>query len=206
MTHRTRWEGSTALKRTTLLATLFAVAALAGCSDIKGGTPTTGATQPPATETSDTGSTGSPATDLGIDRYKDKPCDILTPAQVTALGNVEAAGRQRKSALGQACVWDGKEALDDSSFDIVVAMGQDYDNQLNNSRTNTTFSEKTVDNVRTFSTHSGDASRTCLTVVDGGKAGSIGVSISVAKNKAATTKSCAETEKVAAAVIGNLKG
>jgi hypothetical protein len=193
------------LKRTTLLATLFAVAALAGCSDVKGGTPTTGNTQPPATETSDTGSTRAPTTELNIDKVKDKPCDVLTAAQVTALGNVDVP-RQRKAALGPSCVWDGKEALDDSTYEIWVGTEQSFENQLNTSRSAAVFSEKTIEGVRTFSRDSADGIRLCLTVIEAGKTGTVGVSMNLAKNKAATQKACTETEKLAATVIGNLKG
>ncbi len=204
-THRTRWEGSTALKRTTLLATLFAAAALAGCSDVEGGTPTTSNTPPPATETSNTGSTGTPATELSLDKVKDKPCDILTAAQVTALGNVDSP-RPRKAALGPSCVWDGKEALDDSTYEIWVATDQVFENQLSASRSDAVFSEKTIQGVRTFSGDSTDGVRMCLTVIEAGKTGTVGVSMNLAKNKAATQKACTETEKLAATVIGNLKG
>lgn len=199
---RTRWEGSSALKRTTLVAALFAAAALAGCTGING-TPTTGST-PPATQTSDTGSTGSPATKLSIAKFKDKPCDILTAAQVTALGNVDV--KTRTSVVGQACTWEGKDVLDDSTYEISVGTEQVFENQLTNSRNAAVFSEKTIDGVRTFNRDSTDGSRTCLTIIEAGKVGTVGVAVDVAKNKLSTQKPCTESEKLAATVIGNLRG
>ncbi|KOV82138.1 DUF3558 domain-containing protein [Nocardia sp. NRRL S-836] len=192
------------MKRTTLLATLFAATALAGCTSINGGNPTTGATQPPATQTSDTGSTGSPAARLNLDKVKGNPCDLLTAAQVSALGNVDV--KTKTSSTGPVCTWEGKSLLDDSTYEVRIAADQTFENQLANSRSAAVFSEKTIDGVRTFSRDSTDASRSCLTIIEAGDKGTVGAAVDVAKNKLSTQKPCTESEKLAATVIGNLRG
>ena len=191
------------MKRTTLLATLFTAAALAGCTTI-GGTPTTGNT-PPTTETSDTGSTGSPSADLGIDKYKDKPCDVLTAAQVAQLGNVKEP-TTRQGAAGPICKWSGKELLDDSAYDIAIGTALAYDTALANSRQHPVFSEKTVQGVRTFTSSTTDDTRTCTANVDAGKSGTLLVNVNVARNKVPAQKPCAEADRVAAMIIENLRG
>ncbi|MGZ3147999.1 DUF3558 domain-containing protein [Lentzea chajnantorensis] len=192
------------MKRTTLMAILFAATALAGCTSINGGNPTTGSTPPPATETSETSSTGSPAAKLDLDKVKGNACDLLTAAQITALGNVET--KSRTSSTGPVCTWEGKSLLDDSTYEARIAADQVYDNQLASSRSAAVFSEKTIDGVRTFSRDSTDGSRSCLTIIEAGEKGTIGAAVDVAKNKLSAQKPCTESEKLAAAVIGNLKG
>jgi len=190
------------LKRNTLLATLFATAALAGCTNV-GGTPTTGSTPPPATESSDTGS--PTAVELGIDKFKDKPCDFLTAAQVTQLGNVKAP-TTRQAALGPACSWNGKDILEDSAYEISTASEQSYETLLGNSRKFPVFSEKTIQGIRTLSSDDTDGTRACETIVEAGKTGAVLVHVDVAMKKVPTQKPCAESERVAALVIGNLRG
>lgn len=198
------WEGKTALKRTTLLATLFAAAALAGCTNV-GGTPTTAPTPPP-TETSNTGSTGSPSTvELDIAKYKAKPCDVLTPTQVTQLGNVKEP-TTREGAAGPICKWSGKELLDDSTYDIAIGTALAYDTALANSRQHPVFIETTIQGVRTFTSSTTDDTRTCTTVVDAGKSGSLLVTVNVARNKVPAQKPSAEAQRVAALAIENLRG
>lgn len=193
------------MKRTTLLATLFAAAALAGCTSI-GGTPTTGSTPPPTTETSDTGSTSSPsAVDLGIDKYKDKPCDVLTAAQVTQLGKVKAP-EIRQGPAGQICNWRGQELLEDSAYEISVATLLPYETALANSRQRPVFSEKDIQGVRTFTSSTTDDTRTCTSTVDAGKSATLLVIVNVARNKVPAQKPCAEAERVAAMAIENLRG
>lgn len=199
-----RWEGKTALKRTTLLATLFAAAALAGCTNV-GGTPTT-ATTPPPTETNNTGSTGSPAAvELKVDKFKDKPCDLLTAAQVAQLGNVKEP-KIRQAALGPACQWNGKEILEDSAYEVAVYPDQSFETQLGNSRSFPVFSEKTIQGIRTFNSDNTDATRSCTTIAEAGKTGILQVDVSVAKNKVPAQKPCAEAERVTAMAIENLRG
>lgn len=198
-----RWEGKTALKRTTLLATLFAAAALAGCTNV-GGTPTT-ATTPPTTEMSDTGSADSPAVKLNIAKFKDKPCDILTAAQVTQLGNTKAP-TTRQAALGMACEWSGKDILEDSAYEVSTATEQSFETMRGNASKSAVFSEKTIQGVRTFSADTTDGTRACATYGEAGKTGVLIVHVDVARSKVATQKPCAEAERVAAMAIENLRG
>lgn len=187
-------------RSTTLLAALFSLAALAGCSDMSGGNAKPETTSPPTSATSD--STGTPSgPELSLAKFLEKPCDVLTPTQVAPFGNFKAPAL-RKAPLGPSCRWSAQDVTTDPSFSVTLADGQEYDTLLSNSRKDPVFSEQKVDGRRAFSSDDTDGTVDCATTVETGKTSAILVQISVYAGK----KPCDEAQKVAAAVISTLRG
>lgn len=106
--------------------TLFVVSMLvAGC--------TTGQVSSPPTTPSSTSSTADPTSApppvskmyLSVDRFKDKPCDILTPEELTSFA---IAGRGTSVNANQTpdCLWDAPEDPDgNTGVGIILWTGRD---------------------------------------------------------------------------------
>lgn len=192
-------------RTTTLLAALFALAAIAGCSDKSGGNPKPEATSPSTNTESESPSTPS-GPELNLAKYLEKPCDVLTAAQVSSISNVKTPPTTRKAPLGPSCRYQGKELLSDSSFSVTLADGQKYDSLLGNSRNSPVFSETKVGELRAFSSDDTDGTRDCTTAVEAGKESALIVQINVASELKGVKKPCEESQKIAAAAISTLKG
>lgn len=190
-------------RTTTLLAALFSLAAIAGCSDKSGGNAKPETTSPANTESESPSTPSGP--ELSLAKYLEKPCDVLTSAQVASFSKLKAP-EVRKAPLGPACDWKGQDILSDSSFTVTLADGQEYDTLLGNSRSSAVFSEQEVGGLRSFSSDDTDGTRACATAVETGKESAILVQINVARELKGVKKPCEESQKIAAAAISTLKG
>ena len=188
-------------RTTTLLAALFSLAALAGCSDKSGGNANPETTSPSTNTQSESPSTPS-GPQLSLAKFLAKPCDVLTAAQLSPLGSKFKAPAKRTAPLGPACDWKAVDSTVDSSITVTLADGQEYDTLLSNSRKSPVFSEQKVEGLRAFSSDDTDGTVDCATAVETGKESAILVQISVYTGK----KPCDEAQKIAAAVISTLKG
>jgi hypothetical protein len=183
----------------TLLAALFALAALAGCSEKNGGNAKPETTSPSTSTTSD--STGTPSgPELSLAKFLEKPCDVLTPAQIASFGKFREPA-SRKAPLGPSCRWPGQDNTVDSTIAVTFGDGQEYDSLLSNSRKSPVFKEVKVDGLRAFSSDDTDGTDACTTFVETGKTSAIAVQTSVNDKKP-----CELAEKVAAVVITTLRG
>ncbi|SDL86795.1 Protein of unknown function [Lentzea albidocapillata subsp. violacea] len=190
---------------TALLTAVLAFGALAGCTgNTTGGTPTT-PSETGAGKTSSTPTSAESPSGLSIAKYVSKPCDILKPDQVATLGSVKAGVASTKQ-LGPVCVWDGTDPIKNSSYDISVTEGKDFEAMNENAKKNGVYVEKKIDGVRVISTDSTDGAMFCLTSVQVSKTDSVTVQIASATDERATKKPCPETERVAQLIITNLKG
>ncbi|MET9227549.1 DUF3558 domain-containing protein [Lentzea sp. NPDC003310] len=190
---------------TALLTAVLAFGVLAGCTNSEtGGNPTTASTTGGG-QTSSQPTSEDPGTKLDVTKFVSAPCTILTASQVTTLGSVRAP-EPGTSALGPNCTWDGQDSIKNSTYEISVTTGKDFDAMNENSKKNGVFVDKQIDGVRVISTDSTDASMYCLTSIQASKTDSVTVQISTASDERATKKPCPETERVAQLIITNLKG
>jgi hypothetical protein len=187
------------LKRsTTLLAALFALAALAGCSEKNGGNAKPETT---STSTNTTDGTSTPSgPELSLAKFLQKPCDVLTPAQTASFGKFKEPA-SRKAPLGPSCRWAAQDNTVDSSIAVTFGDGQEYDTLLSNSRKSPVFKEVKVEGLNAFSSDDTDGTVDCTTVVETGKTSAIVVQTSVNDKKP-----CEFAERVAAVVISTLRG
>ncbi|MCX2949651.1 DUF3558 domain-containing protein [Lentzea sp. NEAU-D7] len=190
---------------TALLTAVLAFVALAGCTGNQtGGNPTTA---PPTggEQTSSQPTSEASGPKLDIAKFVSAPCSILTASQISTLGAVRTA-EPGTSALGPNCTWDGQDPIKNSTYEISVTTGKDFDAMNENSKKNGVFVDKTIDGVRVISTDGTDASMYCLTSIQASKTDSVTVQISTASDERGTKKPCPETERVAQLIITNLKG
>ncbi|MEU7481887.1 DUF3558 domain-containing protein [Lentzea sp. NPDC042327] len=193
------------MKRTTmLLAALFSLAAVAGCSDKSGGNPTPETTTPPASTETETSSAPS-GPELDLSKFTSKPCDVLTADQLAGVSNVRAP-KTRTAPLGPTCNWESQDILKDTGFGVTLGADQKFDSLLGNSRTSPIFTESKVSELRAFNFDSTDGTRDCSTVVETGKNSVIIAQAHVALQQKGIKKPCEESQKIAAAVISTLKG
>lgn len=181
-----------------MLAALFALAALAGCSDKSGGSAKPETT---STSTNTTDSSGTPSgPELSLAKFLQNPCDVLTPAQTASLGKFKEPA-SRKSPLGPSCRWASQDSTVGSSISVSLGDGQEYDSLLSNSRKSPVFKEVKVDGLRAFSSDDTDGTEGCSTFVETGKQSTV-----VVQTHVSDKKPCEFAEKVAAVVITTLKG
>ncbi|MEU0883916.1 DUF3558 domain-containing protein [Lentzea sp. NPDC005914] len=185
----------------TLLAALFSLAALAGCSDKSGGNAKPETTSPSDTKSESPSTPAGPQLDLA--KFLAKPCDVLTAAQLSPLGSHFKAPAPRTAPLGPACDWKAVDSTVDSSVTVTLADGKEYDSLLSSSRKSPIFSEQKVEGLRSFNSDDTDGTVDCTTAVETGKESAIVVQTSVLDGK---TKPCDVNLKVASAVVTTLKG
>ncbi|RDI19840.1 DUF3558 domain-containing protein [Lentzea flaviverrucosa] len=190
---------------TALLTAVLASVALAGCAATQTGgnpttAPTTGGQQTSSQPTSDGSDTG-----LSIAKFVNDPCSILTATQVTTLGSVRTP-QAGSAALGPNCVWKGQDVIKNSTYDISVTKGKDFETQVENVKSNPVFVDKKIDGVRVVSTDQTDGAMYCLSSIQVSKSDSVTVQFASAADERATKKPCPETERVAQLIITNLKG
>ncbi|MFD4639446.1 DUF3558 domain-containing protein [Lentzea sp. NPDC058436] len=190
---------------TALLTAVLAIGALAGCTSSQTGgnptpAPTTGGEQTSSQPTNDGSDSG-----LSITKYTSAPCTILKADQVTTLGSVREAA-PGTGLLGPNCVWSGKDPIKNSRYTVHVTAGQDFEKQVNEVKGDAVFNDKKIDGVRVISTDRLDGLVTCLASVQISKTDSVTIQVNVASDEQATKKACAEGERVAQLIIGNLKG
>ncbi|SDG20585.1 Protein of unknown function [Lentzea fradiae] len=189
---------------TALLTAVIAVGVLAGCSEKTGGTAgttlTTGGGQTSTAPTSESSSSG-----LSIAKFADKPCDLLTEAQVAKLGEV-AAPKTSTSTLGPKCTWEGKDILKNSTYVVYATVDQDVEAMVDRVKTNPIFTEKKIGDVRVFINDSTDGVIHCRAIIEVSKTDSATVDADIAAEERAAKPACTEAESVAAMVIETLKG
>lgn len=188
------------------LVVLVAAIPLVACSEKTGGsaTSTEGATTPTGAKTTTAEPGGD---DLDTAKYLNDPCAILKTDQVAALGNFK---RTDKDALplGESCSWVGKDPLVDSTYAVTFSKdGNTVDSIAGNAKNSPVFQEVSVAGRKAVSYDTTDGKRDCTTAVGTSADGAVVVQVNTAKNDTANNgKACAASEKLAAVVIGNLKG
>jgi hypothetical protein len=187
---------------TALLTAVLAIGVLAGCSEKTGGNANT--TAPTAGEqTSTTPTSSGPSSGLSIAKFANKPCDLLTAAQVAKLGDV-GAPETGTSTLGPKCTWKGKDVLKNSTYTVYSTV--DVEEMVNNVKSNPIFTDKKVGDVRVIVNDSTDGTLHCRAIVEVSKTDSATVDASIAKDERASKPACTEVESVATMVIENLRG
>ncbi|MBP2334074.1 hypothetical protein JOF41_000252 [Saccharothrix coeruleofusca] len=186
-----------------LLSGTAAAVALAACSDV-GGTPN------PATTTTALGVPSSTPTGgdaLDISKYFDVPCDVLKADQVSALGKFREL-ETGTSASGPSCTYEGSDVLKDSTYEIIfVNDGSTYEEIVDNSKSDPTFSQSDVSGVPIMSSDAIDGLRSCTTAIRTSGKDAIMIQISTAgQDDPNYGKACEATERMAGTVIANLKG
>ena len=190
---------------TALFTAVLAFGALAGCTgNTTGGSPTT-ADQTGAGQTSSASTSSESPSGLSLAKYVSKPCDTLKPDQVATLGAVRQ-GEVGTDVLGPLCTWRGQDPIKNSTYDVSVTEGKDFESRVEGVKTNGVFIDKKIDGVRVVSTDGTDGAMYCLTMIQVSKTDSVTVQIAGATDERATKKPCPETERVAQLIITNLKG
>ncbi|HEX7303276.1 DUF3558 family protein [Lentzea sp.] len=189
---------------TALLTAVIAVGVLAGCSEKTGGnastTTPTGGGQTSSAPTSESSSSG-----LSIAKFADKPCDLLTTAQVAKLGQVSAP-KTSTSTLGPKCTWEGKDVLKNSTYTVYASADKDVEAMVNNVKGNPIFTDKKIGDVRVVINDSTDGVIHCRAIIEVSKTDSATVDADIAADERAAKPACTEAESVAKMVIETLKG
>jgi hypothetical protein len=193
------------LKRTiALLTAVLAVGVLAGCSERTDGNPSTtaptGGEQTSSAPTSDGSSSG-----LSLAKFADKPCDLLTAAQVAKLGNV-GTPETSTSTLGPKCTWKGKDVIKNSTYTVYATADKNVEDMVNNVKSSPIFEDKKIGDVRVIINDSTDGTLHCRAIIEVSKTDSATVDASIAADERPTKPACTEVESVAKMVIENLRG
>jgi Protein of unknown function (DUF3558) len=146
--------------------------------------------------------------ELDIAKYASAPCTILTSAQqaeLTTFRESEAA----EVGTGPNCTYRGKDVLENSTFvvNFMTKAGKFEDSLEESSKKFPVFRETEVAGLPAFSFDSADGKRDCNTSFRTSDKDYILVQGSMAKNdKLNDGNPCATTERVAATIVGNLRG
>lgn len=189
---------------TALLTAVIAIGVLAGCSEKTGGNANTPA--PTAGDQTSTPPTSSgSSTGLSIAKFADKPCDLVTAAQLPKLGSVRAP-ETATSVIGPRCDWKGQDVIKNSTYRVAVTQDKDVEGIIANVKDSPVFTDHKVDGVR-FVTYDGtDASIDCRTIIQVSDTDSVTSSVSIASAERAAKKPCTESEEFAKMIVETLKG
>jgi hypothetical protein len=189
---------------TALLTAVLAIGVLAGCSEKTGGNANT--TAPTGGEQTSTAPTsGGSSSGLSIAKFAEKPCDLLTAAQVAKLGEV-GAPKTGTSTLGPKCTWEGKDILKNSTYVVYATVDKDVESMVSNVKSNPIFKDKKISDVRVIVNDSTDGTIHCRAIIEVSKTDSATVDADIAKDERAAKPACTEVESVAKMVIENLRG
>ncbi|MDX8034002.1 DUF3558 domain-containing protein [Lentzea sp. BCCO 10_0856] len=189
---------------TALLTAVIAIGVLAGCSEKTGGNanttaPTTGE-QTGSTPTSSGSSTG-----LSIAKFVDKPCDLVTAAQLPKLGSVRAP-ETASSTIGPRCDWKGQDVIKNSTYRVAVTKDKSVEDMIANVKNSAVFTDHKVDGIRFVTYDATDASIDCRTIIEVSDTDSVTSSVSIASAERAAKKPCTESEVFAKMIVETLKG
>ncbi|GGP44981.1 DUF3558 domain-containing protein [Saccharothrix coeruleofusca] len=197
------------LKSKTLV--LFTAAILAsiasGCSEKSPGTPTSPTTTGAPTQTTAAGKSAFPEPELDPKRFADRPCDLLKPAQLAELGEFDAP-EPDNGAIGPSCGWGAKDVLKGTRYDITIYDdGSTIDTIIESVEGSPVVKETEISGYPAVSYDITDGKGTCSTAVGTSSVSAILVQVLNENEESSEWKdSCGASEKVAATVIGNLKG
>ncbi|CAL9617420.1 hypothetical protein SUDANB95_05731 [Actinosynnema sp. ALI-1.44] len=187
-----------------------AAAALAACTSTTG-TPT------PAPTTSGGGTTsattkssakpGGPAA-LDIRKFANDPCAILAAGDLTAFGDFDTPKPEADGPNGPSCAWDGKDVLEDSSYQVVlVVKGATLESFRESNKSRQVFREATVAGYPAVSYDTASGTLDCNTAIGTSDKEAVLIQATVGDgDKAFAGKPCDAAEKFGATVIGKLKG
>ncbi|MGW6936394.1 DUF3558 family protein [Lentzea sp. NPDC054927] len=189
---------------TALLTAVIAVGVLAGCSEKTGGNANTTA---PGTgdQTSSSPTSSDSSSGLSIAKFVDKPCDVVTAAQLAKLGSVRAP-ETTSTPIGQQCAWKGQDVIKNSTYRVAVTADKPVDEMVANVKDSGVFTDHKVDGIRFITYDATDASIDCRTIIQVSDTDSVTSSVSVASAERATKKPCTASEEFAKLVVETLKG
>lgn len=189
---------------TALLTAVLAIGALAGCSEKTGGNANT--TAPTGGEqTSSSPTSSGPSSGLSIAKVANKPCDVLTAAQVAKLGAVKAPAT-KTSILGPECKWSGQDVIKNSTYWAVVTQDKSVQEMVDSIKNNQVHNDHKVGGVRFITNDTTDGSISCATIIEVSDTDSVTLSVSIAADERAAKKPCTESETVAKMIVENLRG
>ena len=189
---------------TALLTAVIAIGVLAGCSEKTGRNANTTA---PSTgdQTSSVPTNGGSSSGLSIAKFADKPCDLVTAAQLAKLGSVRAP-ETASSPIGPRCDWKGQDVTKNSTYRAAVTQGKDVESTIANVKNSPVFTDHKVDGVRFVTYDATDASIDCRTIIQVSDTDSVTASVSIATAERATKKPCTESEEFAKMIVETMKG
>lgn len=194
--------------RTRTLALMAALASLGfvGCTTEAPGRPSPGASASgPTAPTTSKPAFDGPELDLG--KFADKPCDLLNAGQLAQLGTFDAP-KPDKDSFGSHCTWQAKQVLKGSTYEVtLLTNGSTIEQIAESSKGVPVYRQTRVSGYPAVSSDATNGRGNCTTAVGTSSKDAILVQISVENPDVPEHKdSCTATEKVAALVVGNLKG
>lgn len=200
--------GMTPLRSTTL-ALLAAVAVVtSACSTVDPGHATPDPTGGIGSGTTPSTPSAAPSgPQLDITKFKTTPCDLLSTAQISTLGEFDAP-RPDAKPLGPSCAWYAKDVVRGASYTVsLVTNGSTVESMAESAKSSPVFKETKVDGRTAISYDITNGQGDCTTAVSTSSKDAIVVQINTLNEASPEHKdSCGASEKVAALVIQNLKG
>jgi hypothetical protein len=188
-----------------LLTTAAFVTAVSGCSTNHPGRATTA---PATTETtSPSVSKQASGPDLDLSKFTSDPCQLLKADQLAQLGSFKTP-QKWDAPLGPGCRWNAEEVTKGAAYAVALSTkGNTLESMIASGRSEPVFREATVAGYPAFSSDGTNGKGNCSTYVGTSSKDAIVIQMA-SENKDAPEyqDSCGATEKVAALVIGNLKG
>jgi hypothetical protein len=196
------------LKSTTLiaLAAVTLVGMVSGCSDKNPGNATA---QSPTGSSPETTSSKPAFSQPELDptKFSDRPCDLLTSAQLAELGKFKAP-ESEKAAAGSMCHWRAQDTLKGTRYDVTIyADGNTIESIASSVKGSPVVKDAKVSGYPAVSYDITDGKGTCSTAVGTSAKHAILVQM-IAKDESLPEwkDSCGASEKAAALVLENLKG
>ncbi|WP_309114976.1 DUF3558 domain-containing protein [Saccharothrix sp.] len=186
-----------------------AAAALAACTSTNVGNPTPAPTTGGgATSTTKTSSKPSGPAALDIRKFTQDPCAILAAGDLAPFGNFDAPKAEADGPNGPSCAWDGKDVLEDSSYQVVlVVKGATLESFRESNKSRKVFREATVAGYPAVSYDTASGTLDCNTAIGTSDKEAVLIQATVGDgDKAFAGKPCDAAEKFGATVIGKLKG
>lgn len=198
------------MKSTTLILLALAVVGMAsGCTGKNPGNATPGPTSGGDTVAT---TTSKPATvpggpDIDLGKFAAKPCDLLQADQLAQLGSFKAP-EPGSNTLGPSCKWRAQKVLEGASYTVtLVTGGSTFEEISKNAKKDAVNRETKIADYSAVSSDQTNGKGNCGTAVGVSSKGALLVQAgSENENSAEYKDTCAASEKVAALVVGNLKG
>lgn len=186
-----------------------AALALAACTST-GGNPTPASTTAGGGTTSTTKTSAKPSgpAALDIQKFAKDPCSILAAGDLTAFGKFDTPKAESDGPNGPSCAWDGKDVLEDSSYQVVlVVKGATLESFREANKSRKVFREATVAGYPAVSYDTASGTLDCNTAIGTSDKEAVLIQATVGDgDKAFAGKPCDAAEKFGATVIGKLKG
>ncbi|MFI9812435.1 DUF3558 domain-containing protein [Saccharothrix variisporea] len=173
---------------------------LTACTTTNAGTPTTTSTTKSSAKPSGPG-------ELDLQRFTSDPCSIVSTGDLATFGKFAAPKAEADGPNGPSCAWDGKDPLEDSSYQVVlVVKGATLESFREANKSRKVFRETTIAGYPAISYDTASGTLDCNTAIGTSDKEAVLIQATVGdSDKTYAGKPCDAAEKFGTTVMSKLK-